>query len=192
MRLTRSVRLVPTIATSYDIAMTFPCPKYAHKLTSLLLHHSSGHFLLCTGKPPQHSRPPLRRSQSKEYYPLKHTKPEPFSQEPAVVQLICYSLTWIEAAWFSTNQNASVTSHISSLKLLHLKLTTLLFPPSTSILFPMTTKGKLSGSEGLACNVKEKRRKINFESGLFQNYKLNRGMTIVQEGECDSNFYDNK
>lgn len=44
----------------------------------------------------------------------------------------------------------------------------------------MTTKGKLSGSEGLACNVKEKRRKINFESGLFQNYKLNRGMTIVQ------------
>lgn len=60
------------------------------------------------------------------------------------------------------------------------QLTTLLFPPSTSILFPMTTKGKLSGSEGLACNMKEKRRKINFESGLFQNYKLNRGMTIVQ------------
>lgn len=29
--------------------------------------------------------------------------------------------------------------------------TTLLFPPSTSILFPKTTKGKLSGSEGLAC-----------------------------------------
>lgn len=30
-------------------------------------------------------------------------------------------------------------------------LTTLLFPPSTSILFPITTNGKFSGSEGLAC-----------------------------------------
>ena len=29
--------------------------------------------------------------------------------------------------------------------------TTLLFPPSTSILFPRTTNGKFSGSEGLAC-----------------------------------------
>lgn len=29
--------------------------------------------------------------------------------------------------------------------------TTLLFPPSTSILFPMTTNGKFSGSDGLAC-----------------------------------------
>ena len=30
-------------------------------------------------------------------------------------------------------------------------LTTLLFPPSTSTLFPITTNGKFSGSEGLAC-----------------------------------------
>ena len=29
--------------------------------------------------------------------------------------------------------------------------TTLLFPPSTSTLFPRTTNGKFSGSEGLAC-----------------------------------------
>lgn len=29
--------------------------------------------------------------------------------------------------------------------------TTRLFPPSTSILLPITTKGKFSGSEGLAC-----------------------------------------
>jgi hypothetical protein len=30
------------------------------------------------------------------------------------------------------------------------KHTTLLFPPSISILFPITTKGKFSGSEGFA------------------------------------------
>jgi len=29
-------------------------------------------------------------------------------------------------------------------------ITTRLFPPSTSVLFPKTTKGKFSGSEGLA------------------------------------------
>jgi len=34
--------------------------------------------------------------------------------------------------------------------------TTLLLPPSISILFPMTTKGKFSGSEGLACQSDHK------------------------------------
>lgn len=42
------------------------------------------------------------------------------------------------------------------------EITTLLFPPSTSVLLPITTNGKFSGSDGLAC------KKI-----MFDQYVLN-------------------
>ena len=48
----------------------------------------------------------------------------------------------------STTNGIYVERERENFKEIH---TTLLFPPSTSILFPRTTNGKFSGSEGLAC-----------------------------------------
>ncbi len=116
----------------------------------------------------QHCNPLLPKSQNKVYSLLKHTIPWPSSQTPTDQRIHSTSSGPIIPVTSNLKpSDPDVSTSWPQTRRWQL-LTTRLLPLSTSTLLPRTTKGKFSGSDGLACPKKTVQKYIQYPPTIKQ------------------------